>query len=178
VDWRAWNVVRPPKDQGKCGGDFAFSTAASAESQFAIKTGKLYDLSEQYLLDCDVLSGGCSGGWHESAAYLLSTSGAILEEDYPFVGEQQECREELVDNRVFKLQYPGIAPVEQSKDGFKAALRKGPIQVSFKVTNALFYQYNTGVLPADYCESDDGSLNHSMLALGYGIDSKGEYAII
>jgi C1A family cysteine protease len=46
VDWRVWGVVRPSKDQGKCGGDFAFSTAASAESQFAIKTGKLYDLSE------------------------------------------------------------------------------------------------------------------------------------
>jgi C1A family cysteine protease len=46
VDWRDWNVVRPAKDQGKCGGDYAFSTASSAETSFAIKTGKLYDLSE------------------------------------------------------------------------------------------------------------------------------------
>lgn len=171
-------MVRPAKDQGKCGGDFAFSTAAGAESQFAIKTGKLYDISEQHLLDCDVLSGGCSGGWTETAGYLLSTSGAVLEQDYPFVGEQQECKEDLIDNKVFKLQYPGVAPVESSKEGFKAALRKGPIQVSFKVTNELFYQYNAGVLPSDYCDFDDGSLNHSMLALGYGQDQSGEYAII
>jgi hypothetical protein len=29
-----------------CGGDFAFSTVAIVESAYAIKTGKLYDLSE------------------------------------------------------------------------------------------------------------------------------------
>ena len=46
VDWRKWNVVRRAKDQGKCGGDFAFTGAAAAESRYAIKTGKLYDLSE------------------------------------------------------------------------------------------------------------------------------------
>jgi len=39
VDWRSWSVVGPVKDQGKCGGDFAFSTAAAAETAYAIKTG-------------------------------------------------------------------------------------------------------------------------------------------
>jgi len=120
VDWRSWGVVRPSKDQGKCGGDFAFSTAASAESQFAIKTGKLYDLSEQYLLDCDTLSQGCKGGWHESAGYLLSTSGAVLEQDYPFVGVNQECKQELIENKIFKLQYPGTKQIEPSKEAFKS----------------------------------------------------------
>lgn len=46
VDWRIWNVIGSVKDQGKCGGDFAFSTTAAAETAYAIKTGKLYDLSE------------------------------------------------------------------------------------------------------------------------------------
>lgn len=86
-------MVRSAKDQGKCGGDFAFSTAAAAQSLYAIKTGKLYDLSEQYLLDCDTFSLGCKGGWHESAAYLLSTEGAVLEQDYPFTGKQQTCND-------------------------------------------------------------------------------------
>lgn len=108
VDWRRWNVIRPAKDQGRCGGDYAFTTASNAESRFAIKTGKLYDLSEQYLLDCDTMSQGCEGGWHESAGYLLSTQGAVLEKDYPFVGRKQECQAELVDNSVFKLSYPGV----------------------------------------------------------------------
>ncbi len=54
IDWRIWGVVRPVQDSGKCAGDYAFSTTAVTETAFAIKTGKLYDLSEQYLLDCDV----------------------------------------------------------------------------------------------------------------------------
>jgi hypothetical protein len=52
--------------------------------------------------------------------------------------------------------------------------------VSFKVTDALFYQYDGGVLPADYCQKSESRLNHSMLAIGYGIDSSNnsEYALI
>ena len=52
--------------------------------------------------------------------------------------------------------------------------------MSFKVTDALFYQYDGGVLPADYCQKSESRLNHSMLAIGYGIDSSNnsEYALI
>ena len=46
VDWRNRSVVGPVKDQGKCGGNFAFSTAAVTKTAYAIKTGILYDLSE------------------------------------------------------------------------------------------------------------------------------------
>lgn len=63
VDWRTWGIVGSIKDQGSCGGDFAFSTTAAAESAYAIKTGKLFDLSEQYLIDCDINSFGCQGGY-------------------------------------------------------------------------------------------------------------------
>lgn len=124
------------------------------------------------------MSRGCEGGWQESASYLLSTSGAVLESDYPFVGTQQECHEEQVE-KVFKLEFPGARSVEPSKEEFKAELRKGPLQVSFKVTSDLFYQYSSGIIPADYCGNGLGLLNHSMLALGYGVSESGvEYAIV
>lgn len=78
--------MRPVQDQGKCGADYVYSTTAAAETTYAIKTGKLFDLSEQYLMDCDGLSRGCDGGWQSTGSYLLSTMGAVLEKDYPFVG--------------------------------------------------------------------------------------------
>jgi len=56
VDWRKKNVVDSIKDQGKCGACWAFSTASCAESAWAIKTGLLYDISEQHLVDCDTES--------------------------------------------------------------------------------------------------------------------------
>ena len=86
IDWRSWSVVGAVKDQGRCGGDFAFSTAAAAETAYAIKTGQLYDLSEQYIIDCDVGSFGCGGGFQRSSSLLLATDGAVLEKDYPYVG--------------------------------------------------------------------------------------------
>jgi len=62
VDWRNKHVVGPIKDQGTCGSCWAFSTASCAESAWGIKTGLLFDISEQHLLDCDTGSDGCKGG--------------------------------------------------------------------------------------------------------------------
>ena len=66
--------------------------------------------------------------------------------------------------------------VESSKNAFKAALRKSPLNVSFKVTSDIFFQYGSGIIPARLCQ--DGDLNHAMLALGYGIENGVEYAVI
>ena len=46
IDWRVWDVVNDVKNLGKCVGDFASSVSAAAASAYAIKTGKLFYLSE------------------------------------------------------------------------------------------------------------------------------------
>jgi C1A family cysteine protease len=62
VDWRTKNAVSPVKNQGHCGGCWAFGVIGSVEGAFAIATGSLRSLSEQQLLDCDTIQLGCSGG--------------------------------------------------------------------------------------------------------------------
>jgi len=52
VDWIKKGVVNPVRDQGQCGSCWAFATTANSESVWAIYSGKLLDLSEQYLVDC------------------------------------------------------------------------------------------------------------------------------
>ena len=66
--WRDQGIVTPVKNQGWCGSCWAFASVETLESQWAIKTGILQELSEQFVLDCTStdpcggLGGGCGGG--------------------------------------------------------------------------------------------------------------------
>jgi len=49
IDWRNHNgfsYVNNIKDQGSCGSCWAFSTNAALETEYAVKKGQLYNLSE------------------------------------------------------------------------------------------------------------------------------------
>lgn len=47
IDWRDGGYVTGVHDQGMCGSCYAFASIGPLESGWAIKTGDLYDLSEQ-----------------------------------------------------------------------------------------------------------------------------------
>lgn len=52
IDWVAKGAVTPPKNQGSCGGCWAFATTGGVEGATFISTNKLPSLSEQQLIDC------------------------------------------------------------------------------------------------------------------------------
>ena len=92
---------RQVKDQGDCGGCWAFSAIANIEGQYAVKNGATaVSLSEQELISCDdyfpcmsCSSGEQSCGWQ----YLKSEqSGAVATmESYPYTsgtGEVASCK--------------------------------------------------------------------------------------
>lgn len=64
-DWREKRAVSRVKDQGQCGSCWAFAGVSTIESATFIKTGILFDLSEQQAVDCSRAFGnqGCQGGW-------------------------------------------------------------------------------------------------------------------
>jgi len=92
VDWRRENKVTPVKDQGDCGSCWSFASTETVESHWAIKTGNLIELSEQFILDCVPNpnqcggTGGCDGGTGELAYDKLRALGGIPSEwTYPYV---------------------------------------------------------------------------------------------
>ena len=89
------------KNQGNCGSCWAFASVETLESHWAIKTGILQELSEQFVLDCTPNpdqcggTGGCNGGT-ASLAYdrLIEIGGIPSEWTYPYLsvlGDPGEC---------------------------------------------------------------------------------------
>lgn len=103
VDWRTKGAVTKVKDQGDCGGCWAFSTTGNIEGQWALAGHNLTSLSEQELISCDdyfpcmgCSSGEQSCGWEwlkESRAGTIST-----EANYPYTskgGQAAACKTSL-----------------------------------------------------------------------------------
>lgn len=62
IDWRG-KAVTNVKNQGSCGGCWAFSTAGALEGAFAAHEKQLKDFSVQQIIDCCRIDlYGCNGG--------------------------------------------------------------------------------------------------------------------
>jgi len=65
---------------------------AALEGINKIVTGKLVELSEQELIDCDHKSHGCKGGRMDYAfQWVISNGGIDTEADYRFTGRDGTC---------------------------------------------------------------------------------------
>jgi len=76
MDWRTKNAVTPVKNQGPHGYCGTFGRVASAEGQFALKTGKLVSFSEEMLVDCI--------GWDEDQYSYFTEKGFMTTKSYPY----------------------------------------------------------------------------------------------
>jgi C1A family cysteine protease len=90
-DWRNYNGsnwLTPVRDQGSCGGCWAFSATGVAEAALNIANNNPdldKDLSEQYLIsDCDVVSGSCCGGYESDGLEFIRDQGVPDEGCMPY----------------------------------------------------------------------------------------------
>ena len=153
-----------------CGSCYAFSTSASVESVYAMKTGELYKLSEQYIVSCDSSNYGCDGGNQDDATNFLVANGCILEADYPYTsgrfGVTSSCRSTGKTTSALVVA-PGTTKVDSTYAAFKSALRNEPLNISFEAVNSFAY-YNGGVYKPTDCDNKINSINHAMNAIGFG----------
>ena len=91
IDWRDSFKVSSVKDQGQCGGCWAFSSVGAVESAWAIKHNTLYNLSEQELIDCSTKNHGCEGGSMELAFQYIIDNGLCSNISYPYTAEDGQC---------------------------------------------------------------------------------------
>ena len=95
-DWRAIETLPPPRDQGQCGSCWAFATVGALECNIAIQDGLIVDLSEQWLLSCNLDGWSCDGGWfahdyHQWKTDICDSTGAPLEVSFPYTANGATC---------------------------------------------------------------------------------------
>lgn len=160
VDWVAAGGVTPVKDQGQCGSCWAFSTMASLESVNRVNNGKIANLAEQQLVDCNTNgNSGCSGGSATSALEWLVDNQACTTASYPYQAVQGSCKSCSRSN----VALTGVNLVtSRSEDELASALTGSPASVSV-YAHTEWQHYTGGVLET----SAVCSHNHAVLAVGY-----------
>ncbi|XP_061376951.1 uncharacterized protein LOC133318764 [Danaus plexippus] len=172
-DWRKKGVVSSVKFQGHCGSCWAFSVAGNVESIHAIKTGKLIDVSEQQLLDCDKNDSGCSGGLPWNAMRYFVANGAMSLKSYPYVAKEGKCRYDSSKVEIRLKEYKHIEKL--SEDQIKEHLYNiGPLSIG--ITSSPLASYNGGILIEECHRSY--LINHAVLLVGYGKENGVKYWIV
>jgi len=165
VDWVEKGAVNPIKNQGQCGSCWAFSTVGTLEGALQISTGKLENLAEQQLVDCDKSDNGCSGGWPHTAYdsyYARGTAGLCTTASYSYTARAGSCRDSSCTTAFPSGTVTGHKNVGQSSSGLKSAVAQQPISVTVNAGQLQFY--SNGVVTGN-CQ---GQINHAVMAVGYG----------
>lgn len=169
-DWREHGVVNPVKDQGQCGSCWAFSGISTIESAYALKHQKLYNLSEQQLVDCSERDNGCNGGLMDDVFSFATKTSLCESDDYPYHAHDGVCKR--CEGKVNVERFVDIT--SRNEHDILKALLKQPISVAIEADQRGFQFYRSGVFDGE-CGT---RLDHGVVLVGYGTENGVDYWLI
>jgi len=172
VDWVQRGALNPIKNQGQCGSCWAFSTVGALESAYQIATGQLVNVAEQQLVDCDTSNDGCSGGWPYLAYdQYVSRHGMCSTASYSYTARDGNCKASSCTVAIPQGTVSGHMNVQKTASALKSAIASQPVSVTVNAGDMQFYA--NGVVTGG-CS---GSINHAVMAVGYGVDGQDYFKI-
>jgi cathepsin F len=176
-DWRTKGAVGVVKNQGACGSCYTFAVAANLEGQYLLKNGKLVNLSEQHIMNCDNLDYGCNGGLMANTFKSIKSfrnGGVPLTSSVKYIARKSTCSSTATPiAKVSGYKFAG------STDGATIAsflVNTGPLAVALNA-NLLKY-YRSGVAVYSNSQCNPNGLNHAVTMVGYGVSGTTKYWII
>lgn len=161
-----------------------FSTTGCLEAHFAQYTGQLTLFAEQQLVDCAGAFNnfGCNGGLPSQAFEYIKYNGGIdTEFYYHYVSGETKtananCSASMKVNNYAGEVY-GVYNVSQynETDIYYKVGTVGPVSICYDVVSG-FSSYSGGIYSSTTCGNTSDSVNHAVLAVGYGVqkDADGE----
>jgi len=147
------------------------------EAHHFLKYGELKNLSEQQLVDCagGFNNFGCRGGLPSQAfEYLKYNGGQDTESQYPYTAVTgKTCK---YDGKP-AAQVADVVNITALDEGqlIAAVGTEGPVSIAFQVA-ADFRFYKSGVYNGT-CDTAPSSVNHAVVAVGYGSANKTTHAV-
>lgn len=173
IDWVSKGAVTDPKNQGKCGSCWSFSTTGALEGAWQIASGKLVSLSEQQLMDCAKNGNmGCQGGSMDLAFSYLEKHDVCSEDSYPYLAAQGTCHQTNCTKVVPQGSITGFKDVSaKDMDALMQAVSQQPVSVAIEADQMAFQLYKGGILTQE-CGT---KLDHGVLVVGYGTENGVNY---
>lgn len=181
-------AVTPVKNQGSCGASWAFAATGALEGAYLVKYGKLpYEetaspdtgfigLSEQELLACEQINGGCfvGGAPQYGFMYAADNGGLTSEVEVPYTSgttptDVGYCGNFSPDPDTATNPDKPFSTVPPTVLAMMNAVSIGPVAITINAMNDAFQSYNFGTISdASLCPA--GDTQHNALLVGWGTD--------
>eukprot|EP00178_Gracilaria_changii_P000737 TRINITY_DN1096_c1_g2_i1.p1 TRINITY_DN1096_c1_g2~~TRINITY_DN1096_c1_g2_i1.p1 ORF type:complete len:355 (-),score=64.33 TRINITY_DN1096_c1_g2_i1:170-1096(-) len=175
VDWR--EKLNDIKDQKSCGSCWAFSAMSAVEGAIVANSDEIIDGSEQALVDCDELSGGCQGGWMHSGIAAAARDTIKSQASYPYKAKNGKCHlddtetiAEISAVNVRCANSPYVPPeikTDDCKDDDTRAAVAEKVQ-SIAINAKTMMSYRGGIMDPSEKKCKPKQLNHGVDIVGYG----------
>ena len=174
IDWRnvdGISYVTPVRNQGACGGCYAFAAATTLE--FWSRKNEPKTLSVEHLIDCSSsaknTNDGCDGGLMEYVFEYARHHSVILENDGPYFWGMDECPRYKMHSYVSVLNWKVIEHqinknAEKELEWILHAY--GPVTIGVDSKN--WDNYIGGIFTHDLCSTD---IDHAVTIVGYTKDA-------